>query len=281
MLITFSGRTPELLTLLPHISHDITVIGLTAHTTSSSCPLFSGRNPNKCILLPAPIHEPETVSFGLAAPTTSTTVALAVADALAHAIAIRLHKTPEKSPAEVFKANHPGGAIGATAAEESPPKMADIATSVQSVPIAIAQAGLPLRAIDIVLAAVRSHGGWVRTSAFRIVAPRRIQAFTNMDQTVQEMVELEGSPVLEKSSWISILASSTIEETRQWIAKMLAEPRGKTFLKPGTLLGIVDEKGEVSGVVEIEEITGEDFELVGGFGVSEPGFEEMMGVERH
>ena len=34
--------------------------------------------------------------------------------------------------------------------------------------------------------------------------------------------------------------------------------RGKDFLKEGTVLGIVDMKGEVSAVVEIEDVVGED-----------------------
>jgi len=68
------------------------------------------------ISLPAPIHEDEESSFGLSAPTSSTTVALALGDALALATAQRLHNTPERGPAEVFKSFHPGGAIGAATA---------------------------------------------------------------------------------------------------------------------------------------------------------------------
>ena len=48
--------------------------------------------------------------FGVSAPTTSTTVALAVCDALALAVAGNLHDRPD----EVFRKFHPGGAIGAT-----------------------------------------------------------------------------------------------------------------------------------------------------------------------
>lgn len=68
------------------------------------------------ISLPAPIHEDEESSFGLSAPTSSTTVALALGDALALATAQRLHKSPDRGPAEVFKSFHPGGAIGAATA---------------------------------------------------------------------------------------------------------------------------------------------------------------------
>jgi D-arabinose 5-phosphate isomerase GutQ len=48
-------------------------------------------------------------ALGVAAPTTSTTVALALGDALAMAAAKELHA----DVSTVFAANHPGGAIGA------------------------------------------------------------------------------------------------------------------------------------------------------------------------
>ena len=61
-------------------------------------------------MLPAPIHEAEEISFGVCAPTTSTTVAIAVGDMLALTVAERLH---EGRTSQVFRKNHPGGAIGA------------------------------------------------------------------------------------------------------------------------------------------------------------------------
>lgn len=61
------------------------------------------------ILLPAPIHEAEERTFGVKAPTTSTTVALAVADMLVLTVADEMHRD---GTSEVFAKNHPGGAIG-------------------------------------------------------------------------------------------------------------------------------------------------------------------------
>lgn len=117
LLISFSGRSPELLSLLPHIPTSVPVIALTSHTQPSECPLLSLHAPSGMgILLSAPIHEDEEASLGVSAPTSSTTVALCLGDALAIAIARKLHTAPDKGPAEVFRSHHPGGAIGAAAA---------------------------------------------------------------------------------------------------------------------------------------------------------------------
>ncbi|CAG8112445.1 unnamed protein product [Penicillium salamii] len=117
LLISFSGRSPELLALLPHLPQTVPVIALTSHTHPESCPLLTLHAPlGMGILLPAPIHEDEESSFGVSAPTSSTTVALSLGDALAIATARKLHTATGKSPAEVFRGFHPGGAIGAATA---------------------------------------------------------------------------------------------------------------------------------------------------------------------
>ncbi|KAK4860804.1 hypothetical protein LT330_004535 [Penicillium expansum] len=122
LLISFSGRSPELLSLLPHLPATVPVIALTSHTHPASCPLLSLHGPTGMgILLPAPIHEDEESSFGVRAPTSSTTVALSLGDALAIATARKLHTATGKSPAEVFRGFHPGGAIGAAAAAAETP----------------------------------------------------------------------------------------------------------------------------------------------------------------
>lgn len=110
LFITYSGKTAELLAILPHLP-DIPKVVVTAHTEDTACKLLSM---TKGLLLPAPIHESEEASFGVPAPTTSTTVALALGDALAIAASKYLHSTLSgRDPKEVFGRNHPGGAIGA------------------------------------------------------------------------------------------------------------------------------------------------------------------------
>lgn len=253
-MITFSGRTPELMLLLPHIPSSIPLIVLTSHIMPSTCPLIATRE--NSILLPAPIHEPESVSFGLSAPTTSTTVALALGDALALAVAERLHTIPGRSPADVFRAYHPGGAIGVAATEVSIPRMSDIAITIDSVPIATAKDG-NLRSLDILRSAVRSPGGWVRVSPYHMIAPRQVQKLDDMAQPVSAYSDK--SIVREQGDFISILGECSIDEARDWILKMRSEVRGRTFLHEGTILGIVDKNNEVSGVVEIEDVIGDDW----------------------
>ena len=107
LFVSFSGKTPELLNLLPHIPESTQLMAMTSRLQVEDCPLLAGREDS--ILLPTPIPEPEEDSFGVCAPTTSTTVALAVADMLALTVADQIHAGRTR---QVFKRNHPGGAIG-------------------------------------------------------------------------------------------------------------------------------------------------------------------------
>ncbi|KAI5290024.1 hypothetical protein KEM54_002646 [Ascosphaera aggregata] len=116
LAISYSGKTQELTQMISHIPKTTTLIAMTQHTSASECPLLNLFNNFDSILLPAPVHMPEEENIGVAAPTTSTTVALAVGDALALAIAEKLHAAEGKRPSDVFRKNHPGGSIGKAAA---------------------------------------------------------------------------------------------------------------------------------------------------------------------
>ncbi|PGH08183.1 hypothetical protein GX51_01337 [Blastomyces parvus] len=132
LFITFSGRTPELIRIQPHLPETVPLIAITAHEHPDSCPLLAGSNSPNPILLTAPVHEHEDVSFGLPAPMTSTTVALALGDALALATSRMLYNSPGRGPAEVFKGFHPGGAIGAASAVSTTPVSESTASSISA-----------------------------------------------------------------------------------------------------------------------------------------------------
>ncbi|KIV90413.1 hypothetical protein PV10_07722 [Exophiala mesophila] len=264
IFITFSGRTPELMSLLPHIQPNIPIIAMTGHLNTTTCPLLThqSRVTSVNILLPTMIHESEISSFGVSAPTTSTTITLALGDSLALAVADELHSSAGLQTPAIFAANHPGGAIGAALKPPSAaPTMADMASPVSQVPIASSRPGHPLLCQDVVLTAVRSPRGFVRTSPTHIVGPRRIQRISEFGAPVTNQEDEFGPIVVEKTDWISVLCSTTVDECRQWILHMRgadAHGRGRDFLRPGTLLGIVDHN-EVTGVVEIEDVMGDDF----------------------
>jgi hypothetical protein len=94
-----------------------------------------------------------------------------------------------------------------------------------------------------------------------MIGPRRIQSLQVPELPVADLQDQLGGVVVEKTDWISVLANTTVAECRRWIHQMRDEGsgRGKEFLRRGTLLGIVDQSNEVTGIVEIEELMGEDF----------------------
>ena len=113
MLISYSGRTRELVEIISTIAIHLNMgylplIAVTGQVDATQCALFDNYPPQSCILLPAPIVLSEKETFGIPAPTTSTTVAFATLDALALVLAEKHH--PE--PAEIFHRYHPGGTIG-------------------------------------------------------------------------------------------------------------------------------------------------------------------------
>lgn len=265
IMVTFSGKTPELLTLLPHIPSYVPLMVMTSHLLPERCPLLTSprRIESQNILLSAPIHIPEKDTFGLSAPTTSTTVAIALGDSLALAVADRLHAPPHRSTAEVFAANHPGGAIGAnnSTTPTTDRKMSDLGVRVDELHMVPGSPTGKVQSFDVLLTAVRSPKGWVRLSPNHVIAPRRCARLLDPNIEVKSFTDDLGPLVIERTDWISVVGDCTVEECRQWIIKMRTEGdgRGRHFLRPGTILGIVDGHSQKSGVVEIEDVVGEDF----------------------
>ncbi len=237
--------------MLSYVPRDLPLIAVTSYKDSSSCPFFAQRPSSSCILLPAPIPRSEVEAFGVPAPTSSTTTALALTDALTLAVAHRLHPDPRL----IFHQHHPGGAIGASVAQTGPQLMSEIAVTVRDVPIVVSRdRGADPTILDAILTAASSTSGWVRPSPDTIISPRQIQRLGRTSDLRQSLNSLEGEVVVEEGNWISIEAADSVQEAQGWIRSMRQTERGPSFLKPGTILGIVDAQRDKSGVVEIEDV---------------------------
>lgn len=214
MLITFSGKTPELLLLLPHLSKTLPLILITSHTRTHTCEIVRQRPDT--ILLPAPVHELETASFGVSAPTTSTTVALAVGDALAMVASQELHP----SVANVFAKNHPGGAIGA-ALRRPQEEVRHLAVPLSDI-ACLEEGPLSITGADILRVGYASPSGWVRLEGNvgeGVISPSRIRRLSSSDlgRTIQELPWL----VTPKEDFVRMRAETTTRDAAEWIRAVL------------------------------------------------------------
>ncbi|KAE8453950.1 hypothetical protein EG329_007726 [Mollisiaceae sp. DMI_Dod_QoI] len=241
LLITFSGKTPELLQLLPHFDASLPLIVMTSHTHPSTCAIIKQRP--DAILLPAPIHKSETDSFGFNAPTTSTTMALALGDALAVVISNELHINVQA----VFSQNHPGGAIGQAA--RGPSKISDLTIRFLDLPSIDHPA---ITGARVLISAYQSTTGWLRRGDDTVMSPRRIRRLQPDDFDEPAMC-IQGLMVPRKE-WIVMPAETSIPQAREWINSMRSSACNgdKKYSNDAILVTIID--GEVSGVMEIGEV---------------------------
>jgi len=234
LLITFSGKTPELQQLLPYLDQSLPVIIMTSHTNPSTCELIRQRPGS--ILLPAPIHESEVISFGVSAPTTSTTMAIAMGDALSIVIAQEIHP----SVAAVFSQNHPGGAIGA--AFKGPQKLAELSVSLAEIPDLSPNSS----GAHVLMSAYRSESGWIRQGNNVIMPPRRIKRLQpdDMDEDARMIKGL----MVHRSEWICMPAATDIQ-------KAIAIIRGQTEspILDDTIIALTEDD-EIGGFLEVADL---------------------------
>ena len=263
LLITFSGKTPELLMLLPHLNEDLPLILLTAHTRPDTCELI--RHRPDTILLPAPIHETETKSFGVSAPTTSTTVALTVGDALAIVASRELHP----SVASVFAKNHPGGAIGAAHRRQEIDVIRDLTVPLDEISyLGNEFSGLPITGADILRAGYASPSGWVGIGVDGgggFVSPSRIRKLSSADLSRRLDTEL-GWLVSDPGDFVSIAWDTTVQQASSFIKAILPESsapstpviqKGDAARCAEDSIIAVMEKGECVGVLEVQRLLDE------------------------
>ncbi|KAL2758107.1 hypothetical protein ACRALDRAFT_1061340 [Sodiomyces alcalophilus JCM 7366] len=249
LFITFSGKTSELLGLLPHLSRSPTLVLLTGHSRPHTCDFMKLRPDT--ILLPAPVHEKEATSFGVAAPTTSTTVALAVGDALAIATAQELHS----SVASVFTRNHPGGAIGTAFRQDLEETLRDVAVPWGDIPDVLAPDSI---AADALREGFDSTTKWVRAGN-EVASPSRIRRLCRAggaSEVLQKRIgEVEGLMV-PRHEMLSICAGTSIRRAVEFVRNtrgVAADDEARMICGPESILAVLD-RGTIVGVLEVGDL---------------------------
>ncbi|KAK6542990.1 hypothetical protein TWF694_006921 [Orbilia ellipsospora] len=223
VLVSYSGKTEELVKLLSHVRSQTPVIAMTAYSNKDEeCPIIAGRDENGTgdgkdigIILPTPLLEREEVTFGVPAPTTSTTVTMALGDALALAVADTMHHIEGKRTGDVFHSFHPGGAIGS-----SKRVLADWAVNVNDMPVLklnseYAEGKRRAKVGDCLMLAFRSTAnGWVRVGDWGVVPPRRLKAVEDPDLDVKE-----ANIVVEKGQWVVLDGSMKADDAKGVVKK--------------------------------------------------------------
>ncbi|EPS37900.1 hypothetical protein H072_8362 [Dactylellina haptotyla CBS 200.50] len=225
VLVSYSGSTVELVKILSHISPQTAVIAMTAHASAAGCPLTAGNE--NAILLPTPIHEKEEVTFGVSAPTTSTTVTIALGDALALAVADTMHHVEGRRTQDVFHSFHPGGAIGG-----SKKALADWAVLEGDMPVLESLEGK--KVVDCLMMAFRSKDGWIRLID-GVIPPRRLKAVD-----IPEVSLTAAGVVVPKEQWIVLDGALKITDARN-------------LVKPGQVIS-VRLAGGCIGFLESDDI---------------------------
>jgi len=206
------------------------------------------------------VVEDEKVSFGVSAPTTSTTVALAVGAALAVVAAREVHRC---AVARVFERNHPGGAIGQDARSAVPPPPPPATCRLEVRHLAAPWGGLAVLGCggggaavcgaDVLRAAYASGDGWVRVGDDGVVAPSRIRALSSAD-LARPLEDLPGL-VVGRLELVGMAADTKIRSAAEWIRGMRAlEGGGSEGDSGGCDIIAVLEHGEVVGVLEVERL---------------------------
>ncbi|GES62020.1 sugar isomerase, KpsF/GutQ [Aspergillus terreus] len=257
IILSFSGRSPELMELMSHMSIRTPVIAISGSGSPHACPLLS-RHPQSTVV-PVPIHEPESVSFGVPLPSTSTAVTLVVCDALALAAAHRVHTSAGHSIAHVFHRLHPGGAIGLDATGHKSgtrdavahTDLSRLATPVAAIPtVRPSQADGRIRTLDVLRAAVRTSHRWVRVGLTQFIGPRRM-----LELSVGKGVCDDDPLASGEENRVCVPHTWSLDECRQHLVKW-RRVRPLMALRKGIIVCITADMRAV-GVVEMEDVVEE------------------------
>ncbi|GAB1215808.1 hypothetical protein ATERTT37_005005 [Aspergillus terreus] len=208
-------------------------------------------------------------------------------DALAIATARRLHTSPGRGPAEVFKSFHPGGAIGAAASSvftpmsmstasfpstgpddlstpqlppavtDGPTRLADLLVPVDLIPTV--SGARSVRLLDILLTAIQHPNAksWVFLSPAEVVPPRRLRSLAQtsyVDMDVPSIVKLGIQCSVPRNDWIRLPRAVTVEDARQIVSDTSAAA-GETAV----VIAVTSDDGldDCVGLLELEDLWNE------------------------
>lgn len=222
LMISNSGENPELSDLMAYTRRfGITLIGMTSKQDSALA-----KHSDILLLMPA---MPEACPNGLA-PTTSTTITLALGDALAVALLERMRLTPEQ-----FGVFHPGGKLGKRLLMVS-----EIMHSLQDVPIMNSEGTM-----DQAILLLTSHNlGCVLVSD----DGRKISGIvTDGDLKRHMATDLLEKPVKE------VMTSSPKTINQDELAVSALNTMTKTPGQYITSLVVTDGEGNMTGLIRLQD----------------------------
>ncbi|KNG86039.1 sugar isomerase, KpsF/GutQ [Aspergillus nomiae NRRL 13137] len=232
LLISFSGRTPELLLLLPYIPSTVPIIAITSHLHPSTCPLLSFQPSDMGILLPAPIHEDEELSIGVSAPTSSTTVALSLGDALLSPPPNDYTHLQEEAQQRSSKASIPAApsaphptqqqSVASLPQPEETPRIVDKLVPIDQIPTVSTPTGT-VRLLDILLTAIQHPAAksWVQLSPSEIIPPRHLRALsqsTYVDMDTSALASLGLPFTVSRDDWLRLPSSTSVDDARRLVS---------------------------------------------------------------
>lgn len=248
LFITYSGSTQELMQLLPHLDESLPTILITSHTRTDTCKFLQQR-PNT-ILLPAPVHQTEKDSFGVSAPTTSTTVALVVGDALAITAANELHP----STAAVFAKNHPGGAIGEAA--KGPQTLGQLAVPWTEIhdPAGL---GMHSTGLDLLRSGYNSKSGWVILEEDLIATPSCIRSLSN-EQLNLRIEDFAPGLLVSRQQMLDLSAETTLRQAKDILRDKLHAcnsilDEDDVECELDSVIAVM-ANGTISGVLQVQDV---------------------------
>lgn len=227
IILSNSGETAELVELLPHLQHRrariIAIVGNLASTLAR----------RSDVALDASVEQ-EACPLGLA-PTTSTTVALAIGDALA----MTLMQVKELTP-EDFALNHPGGRLGKRLAL----KVSDLMHGGEENPLVTAEATL----LEVVQAI--SRGG---LGAVNVVDAAGHLTGIITDGDLRRTLQRVKSAELDCLTGGEIMTPNPIvvaPEMLAYAALRLMEDRPRQI----SVLPVVEHDGRCAGLLRVHDI---------------------------